>query len=438
MDQEILYPVLNPNYVLVKQFGESIIYPLAEADKNRPVSSHYIYEYMTKSACDVLSLCDGSRSLENTYRAIKELYPDASYSSVYNFVMASHRKEHLLLSEKPVKGYKPRIYGDYKLYSPIRAIIEVTKMCPLHCIHCFNQSGDKRTEEMTLDEIKRVIDIFVYLGIQKIMITGGEAFARSDIFRIIDYCADKFIAIAIASNGYLIDAPCADILSKYKHKIAMQISLDGGEKSHNKIRGKKDSFEKAINAIHLLSMRGIPVIVAMTLNADNFGDMDLVAEIACRNGAKQLSFALTFNLGRAKDGVNIDIDLNKLTENAIRLQKEYVTKGLYIIVEGEAERSTNIEKPQGSCGAGVTSICIRENGDVAPCVSFDYVMGNILKDDIHVLFSPERLDKFSRIKIEKGDCLKCNDCNNCYGCKALAYDIKNKTCSWYKCFSDCM
>lgn len=436
MSQNLLYPVLNPNFVLVKQFGESIIYPLAENNTNQNTSSRYVYEYMTKSACDILSLCDGSRNVEDIVREIKKLYPDASYEVVLDFINTSLNKGHLVLLENPLANYKPRIYGDYALYSPIRAVLEVTKMCPLHCAHCFNQSGEKRTKEMSLEEIKHVIDIFVHLGIQKIMITGGEAFVRSDIFEIIDYCANKFIAIAIASNGYLIDAKCADFLAKYKHKIAMQISLDGNEKSHNKIRGKTDSFEKAVKAINLLSSRNIPVIVATTLNADNFDDMDSVAQIACENGAKQLSFALTFNLGRAKEGIKTDIDINKLTSKAIKLQKEYIDKGLYVVVEEETERSTQAGKHQQGCGAGVTSICIRENGDVAPCVSFDYVMGNILKDDISVLFSPDRLKQFQNIKIDNEECLHCSDCNNCYGCKALAYDLKRGHCSWFKHFSE--
>ena len=132
---------------------------------------------------------------------------------------------------------------------------------------------------MTTEQVFTVIDKLVAMGVKKVMITGGEPSSRSDFVEIASYAASKFLAISIATNGYCITQSIVDQLAKHRN-IAVQISLDGTETSHNYIRGVQDSFTKAVSAIKRFSSAGIPVIVASTFNAYNCNDIEAVTRIA--------------------------------------------------------------------------------------------------------------------------------------------------------------
>jgi MoaA/NifB/PqqE/SkfB family radical SAM enzyme len=81
-----------------------------------------------------------------------------------------------------------------------------------------------------------------------VVITGGEAFLRKDIFDIFQYAKKTNLKIEVVSNGALINQDVADkiMLSGLKN---VAISLDGAqEKTHDFIR-EKGAFKKAIEAI---------------------------------------------------------------------------------------------------------------------------------------------------------------------------------------------
>ena len=53
---------------------------------------------------------------------------------------------------------KKYLESDNPLKSPISMTIEVTKQCNLSCKHCSVKAGKKRNNELSLEEIKKVID----------------------------------------------------------------------------------------------------------------------------------------------------------------------------------------------------------------------------------------------------------------------------------------
>src|ERR1700681_1575110 len=68
------------------------------------------------------------------------------------------------------------------------ATIEVTRRCPLECVHCYNNlpMGDLEAKrgEMSYDEHCRLLDQMADAGCLWILYTGGEIFARKDFLDI--------------------------------------------------------------------------------------------------------------------------------------------------------------------------------------------------------------------------------------------------------------
>ena len=72
---------------------------------------------------------------------------------------------------------------------PLSASIIVTNKCNLRCIHCHLSSGTALENEMTTEEIFRVIDEAKDLGVKRLIISGGEPLVRNDIMSIIEYAS---------------------------------------------------------------------------------------------------------------------------------------------------------------------------------------------------------------------------------------------------------
>lgn len=434
-----LYPCLKKEYALVCRYDESILYPLNEGDGNQYTSPAYEYDTMNQTAAEILMLCDGIHTIESISQELAQRSNETEeyvLILVDDFLRQSLEKGHIVVNSN-ISNNKINIFGDFTMAVPINACFEITKQCPLKCQHCFNNSGEVKKDEMTTDQIKKVIDKLTGIGIQKLMFTGGEPFARNDFLDIIEYAYSRFMAISIASNGYLITENIAQALSIYKRKIVIQISVDGTEEHHDYIRGVKNSFKKAVKAIMYLRKYNIAVTVAATLNDLNFGDMEQIAEIAYTYGALQLTYAITMNQGRARDNnLAHSVDIRNLVERAIVLKHQYADKGLFVQIDDDTLVKFSENDAGNTCGAGISQIAIRENGNVSPCLCFFFTYGNILRDDPHEIFSPKRAEFFKNLPVPHetycGDCVEIDNCSHCF---ARAYDSDKNNCKWKSEFS---
>lgn len=99
------------------------------------------------------------------------------------------------------------IYDKFKR-PVLSARISITQRCNLDCIYCHKEGifEDSR-EEMTPDEISRIVGICAKHGIKKVKITGGEPLLRSDVVDIVGGISRLGIKdISMTTNGtYLQD-----------------------------------------------------------------------------------------------------------------------------------------------------------------------------------------------------------------------------------------
>lgn len=139
------------------------------------------------------------------------------------------------LSEKP-------------LAKPLWVFISLSHQCTYNCQMC-GVVKILKGYELDIKEVKRVFDeLSGWDWDFSIVITGGEAFLRKDIFDIFQYAKKTNLKVEVVSNGALINQDIAEkiMLSGLKN---VAISLDGArEETHDFIR-EKGAFKKAIEAI---------------------------------------------------------------------------------------------------------------------------------------------------------------------------------------------
>jgi len=134
---------------------------------------------------------------------------------------------------------------------PIRTTIEITYCCNLQCSMCYQirERKDKKLRlELKASEIKKVIDQMPPKTL--ISLTGGEILTKNYVLDLVNY-ACRSHNCNLVTNGTLIDEDMAQKLVKTK-VFLIGISLDGLGNVHNKIRGVKGAFEKAVAGIKLI------------------------------------------------------------------------------------------------------------------------------------------------------------------------------------------
>jgi radical SAM protein with 4Fe4S-binding SPASM domain len=168
---------------------------------------------------------------------------------------------------------------------PLRGTIEVTRRCPLSCVHCYNNlpiaDQQARRTELSYDEHCRIVDEIVEAGCFWLLYTGGEIFTRSDFIYIYKYAKQKGLLITLFTNAVLINEKIVDSLAEYPPHF-IEITLYGHTReTYEKITGKPGSFERCMRGIRLLRERGMPVklkTVTMTLNKHEIWEMKRFVE----------------------------------------------------------------------------------------------------------------------------------------------------------------
>ncbi len=168
---------------------------------------------------------------------------------------------------------------------PMEVSIEVTRRCPLECLHCYNNlpMADRaaRNRELSLEEYRRLLDQIADAGCFWILFTGGEIFARADFLDIYSYAKSKGFLITLFTNGTMITERIADFLAEYR-PFAIEITLYGAtRKTYDALTQIPGSYDRCIRGIRLLIERKLPLklkTVPTTINRHEVYEMQRMAQ----------------------------------------------------------------------------------------------------------------------------------------------------------------
>ncbi|AZR74461.1 hypothetical protein BBF96_14340 [Anoxybacter fermentans] len=429
-----MYPLFVEPYVLVKQYGDSIIYKWNQTSME--------YNLVNRTGAEILELCDEKKTIEKISEEMAIRYSeDYNRAKVLtsNFIYESIKEGYIVMNDKLVVNLKQRgkIYGDFDRVTPMAITIELTRQCPLICRHCYNSAGYSMKDEMNFEEVLIVLKKLQEMGANKLFITGGEPTIRQDFINILDEISKRFFVATVATSGYMFTPEFVEKIKNYKN-IAWQISIDGMEKTHNIIRGRSDSFERANFAIKSLKKYKLPVVISFTLNPLNRNEMESVIQYGKKMGVVQVLIGRTMKMGRAINenwSYNFN-EFKEIEEEINRLKSIYETENFFI---GKNEEGVLLDKvkEQQNCGAGYISINILPNGDVTPCTAFNYLLGNLVTDEIDDIFASKKVLMLKNLKSPtKNLCGSCELLDTCDGCHGMAYQIKKEDCIWKKKFEE--
>ncbi len=167
-----------------------------------------------------------------------------------------------------------------KVYS---IAIEVTAHCQQKCSYCYNAWREDNGAGMEAGSAKklhaRVEKLLASLEIDHVTITGGEPFARRDIFDLLDRIKASGVGIQIISNGGLVDDALAERLAPYRVSY-VQVTLDGPTAElHDAHVGGEGHFERTIAGIRALRRAGVPVVGCTVVTRKNAARVAEILEL---------------------------------------------------------------------------------------------------------------------------------------------------------------
>lgn len=159
--------------------------------------------------------------------------------------------------------------------------VSVTKRCNLNCRYC-GAVSDGREQELTAEQLEKIVSAFVFHGISKVRLTGGEPLVRQDICEIAERIGrlDGIRKLALTTNGIRLRETAAEL--KKSGVTAVNISLDTTDgEQFRKITGH-DSLHKVFEGIDECERVGIPHLRlnAVLIRGENDSAAQSLIEIA--------------------------------------------------------------------------------------------------------------------------------------------------------------
>lgn len=313
--------------------------------------------------------------------------------------------------------------------------IRLTKRCNLRCKHCYANGGENCGKELSLNEVKSILDQLSKLSVSEVFFTGGEPFIRKDIVDILEYANKLKLNILISSNGHFITPDIVSRISNIDFKM-FQISIDGAKDSHIRNRGER-SWIDAENAISRIVSGGISNTTIGSVILKDVSDYAHIIKYCAEKGVSWFALMLLIEAGRAKDmsgpaGKELRDILEPLFENydSISRSVEFSPNTtLPPALVPQKMREQNVHHKFACCSFPYI-LGIEANGDVAPCDGFfafpEMIVGNIYEQSLLEIWENSPiLQDIRRITFHdlKGVCSKCKYVEYCGGgCRASAYN----------------
>lgn len=187
---------------------------------------------------------------------------------------------------------------------PMGAMIELTSLCDLKCLHCYNASGEKHLDDLADLEWHEIMSKILSHNMTTILFTGGEPLLRRQLLLdLIQRISSRpEIKIVVNSNGQNIDEDFLEKLAGCPNEKMIQISIDGAYPDlHEAVRRVPGSWKKAIDACLLISRYSIELRLAHTINKVNIDSIEHMIMLALFVGANLLGLSPTVPLGRGRD-----------------------------------------------------------------------------------------------------------------------------------------
>ncbi len=267
--------------------------------------------------------------------------------------------------------------------------LQLTKKCNLRCKHCY--LGRAENIELPLEKAIEIVRDFEYMQGLKLLVSGGEPLLYSKFYEFNEFLKEIKVRRVLITNGITLSKINSELLNFDE----VQVSVDGMEKSHDKLRGE-GAFQRTMAGIERVrkTNRNMDISIATMITAYNLNEFEVMQKLFKKLKVKSWGIDMPCVSGYLKENP----DIIPPVEVAAKLMK-YAYGGGY----------------HGSNGAFVCGnhlLTVSPDGNVAKCGFYlDKPYGNIFREPLSVIWKRALHIPVSEIK----ECRNCEFINACLG-----------------------
>ncbi len=182
---------------------------------------------------------------------------------------------------------------------PLGVLAELTHACPLACAYCSNPLElTKRSDELSTDDWRRVLDQAAELGVLQCHLSGGEPLLRRDVVDIAAHASGLGMYTNLVTSAIGLSRPRAEALREagLDH---VQVSIQADEAVLSDRLAGISSFDKKIEAARLVKELGWPLTLNVVLHRQNIDRIEAILGWVEELGADRVELANTQYYGWA-------------------------------------------------------------------------------------------------------------------------------------------
>jgi len=172
--------------------------------------------------------------------------------------------------------------------------VSVTDRCDFRCTYCMSEDMEflPKKDVLSLEELDRLCNTFIELGVKKLRITGGEPLVRKNIMQLFNNLGKKLgqglEELTLTTNGSQLDRYAKDLFNNGVRRI--NVSLDSLEKNKFKKITRIGDLDKVINGIMAAKKAGLKIKIN-TVALKEINDNEILNLV---NWCGENKFSLTF------------------------------------------------------------------------------------------------------------------------------------------------
>lgn len=251
--------------------------------------------------------------------------------------------------------------------------IELTKDCPLSCIHCSSNASSGDPLQLTREVVLSLLSQSSELKVKSIVLSGGEPLLWPWIADAVRACSVLGLRSSIYSTGInLTDDGAKEIVALANDGLSRVIfSLHSPFKpQHEEITRKSGSFDKTVTVMKELGKNSIEREIHFVPLKINYKHLAKLIELANDLGISKVSILRFVPQGR---GVILKKSREMLTrEETVELRKlvSDCRKRYDVYIRLGSPYNILILNEEVDCIAARKTLCIGPNGNTYPCDAF--------------------------------------------------------------------
>ena len=172
--------------------------------------------------------------------------------------------------------------------------VSVTDRCDFRCTYCMTEDMKflPKKNVLSLEELDRLCNAFIDLGVKKLRITGGEPLVRKNIMQLFNSLGSKLgkglDELTLTTNGSQLDRYATDLFKSGVRRI--NISLDSLDENKFKKITRIGDLNKVIKGIFAAKKAGLKIKIN-TVALKGVNDDEILSLV---NWCGENKFSLTF------------------------------------------------------------------------------------------------------------------------------------------------